>query len=151
MNRRRFILFAVVLSAAWYPVLLVSPIHRDFLTQTGRFKDMEHGSPLYYILCMIAAGLVLAWSFRRQIVSASTAQSVVFGCILPYLCTGLFMTLIGLPVLLEPRLNLHDWWAVIIMGISVTLLWLPLVAPVGIAVQFILRWAGKPGSTSTVS
>ncbi len=140
MKRLRFTLVAMLLSAAWFPILLLLPMHGGFI-RSNLYPGGAMLSPIELVFLLVAAGLAVAWIFRRLIISADTPKSLILGCTLPYVSAFLFLTLLGVYVSLITGRPIQ-WFGVVYWGMLHTFYWLPVVASLGILMQFALRWAG---------
>jgi hypothetical protein len=142
MNNRWFIIVALLLSALWYPILLMIPTHRDFIWSellNPKGAGLTHFE-IVFLLCV--AGLTVALIFRRKIILASGWGNVLLGCVLPYVATALFLVLLSAYASLLTG-YFRDFFVLIFWGMLYTLFWLPLIGVIGIGMQFALRWAGR--------
>jgi hypothetical protein len=137
----RFALAAVALSALWFPILLLLPRHRDYIVGLG-YPPWLFSADILLFLCV--AGLSVALTFRRAIVCADRVRSIVLGIVLPYLCAFLFMLMhMGYRTLAVPGSDYRATPAIMYQAIEQTFLQFPIVALVGIGIQFALRRAGR--------
>lgn len=133
----RYYATALLLGIGWFPVLSISPLHRQFLLVNGS---------LTYLISMVflsLTSLVIAIIFRRFIVGAKSWRSdSVRALVLPLAGCLVYVSLLNTYSCFQAgRMFQHDQLVLYVWSIAFTILWLPLVFPYGLVCQRLMRLA----------
>ena len=132
---------AALLSACWYPVLLIPPDLREALSA------LELSAP-ESILLLGVGGVTISAVFRKAIIEARGLKCVALGALLPFVAMLVFVVAMLLYKGVQGGLGGGDIPSAFIYGTLFTLTGAYVVAPMGIVSELAMRWLGRRSSNA---
>lgn len=138
---RTYLLSSILLSAGWYPLLLLLKFHRIALVGA-----LAVPSYLMFIL-IVVTGVFVSTLFYQRIRNAKRFENLILGAVLPYIGALIFLFLSGL-ISAFYQGGFNTLVAVMVYGMVFSFVGFYLIIPYGIVCQYLLQYAGRQKSTN---